>query len=263
MLRTSQMQGRIFGIVAAIARCLMTTDDATAILGDSTEDPIARQITDAILSTATAIRKQARRHFYPALAVREAMTSLQRYTLFCRLYAVICRMNVSWMIGYYALVSTNTQILPDVYPIDTFGAVVPGLTILLLLLKYRDGYTLRPRKGLVLTISPDSYRKELKSWQTVLLTGVWYPISSWQRSFLEGTMFIWAFFVPGYALLEWYAGKALARGTTWFAVWLRLDGAFVLLVLWICLRKANQIVADILKEEIQAVDRAGTTVVSE
>jgi len=245
------LEYRVYDLIARIAPWIMPGNRVAELFGDLFDQPQV-PVKERIDAVRKIIGSEWKRVFYPGIRVNDDMPFSQRSAIFARLYLAICRINASWLVGYYIAAATGTLMLPDVYVVDLWIPLIFGGVAIVLILAYRDGFVSRPRRAEILSIAPDAYIEQLKKWISVMFSGVWSPDSG--RSFMEALLFIFMSFGPVTAFIRWSQGYPLARDQEWGPVLIRVVAIGLMMGTWFYVKQANRLVAKILKNEFRRTE---------
>jgi hypothetical protein len=171
-------------------------------------------------------------------------------------YWATIRINFMWGIASIAVIHTNLFAMPSSVPHLNF--FFPLITIPVLAFAYRLQLNVLDSLGSrSLSLSGDPYRKELRRRHDALWgqSEVAQKASGFASYKTVEVLFFVLLASPLCAgLWGWLSGRAVSPDTDDFRMGANLGAFVTLLVLWIYVKKANQTTAQILQEELDALN---------
>ncbi len=243
---------RLYIVVTRISQWLLPPNRNDELYGDLFVEA-GNPILDRINAVCHIFRSELKRNFYPGIRVSDLMPFGQRVASYGRMYFSICRINGTWLTGYFVAAASGTFMLPDRYMVDAWLPLFFGAIAATLLGVYREGFRSKPKRDEFLLISISGYEQKLKAWITTLFSGIWNPKLG--RSSLETLLFASMSFGPAIALIRWASGDSLFRDDQdWASVGIRTVGIVMLMWTWFYVKEANRRVAKILEDEFRRTE---------
>jgi hypothetical protein len=260
---TKQKQSVTAGsILKAAARGLLPAGREDMI-GDSLESSRLDRLSEFAASVFAAWKTKALRRFHIALAVRvdnPPPEEVRRRTE--RAYWSLHRCLVMFVFALCIFCAVNAHMLPDVYRLHFFFSLAPGVVLVSIIKKHRKGLEGgAPRFGMT-AISDAAYIGNLKRMIAVLIGGDFSPSKFAVRSGLDVFIAVMLFFSPAYVMLRWFAGDRLPDDTGIYGLLWRFAVAILLTFVFASIRKSNKYAAEVMEDQIDALQAAMDSPVS-
>jgi hypothetical protein len=227
------------------------------MIGDSFETSRLDRFPGLAGSVYSAWKTKVRRSYYPALAVRVDNPAQAEVRMrIGRTYLSLCR-SLHWFSYASGILGLmNAHLLPDVYNLQLLFALAPPLLMGSVRVLHRAGFEVgKPQLGMT-GISDAAYIDNLKRMLGVLIGGKFSPSKFMLRSAIDVFLAVLLFFGPAYVTLRWFAGDALPVETDIYGILWRFAVGILMTLIFVSLRTSNRYAADVMEDEIDALQAA-------
>src|SRR5438067_5215640 len=161
-------------------------------------------------------------------------------------FRTLHRAHTMFIFAYVMAACVNAMLIPDVQHLQFYFVFGPSLAMALALgLHTKQSLGGAHETDPPESIAPDRFSPILERWINALAGGDFSPDQFPWRSALEALLVLFQLFAPCYVTLRWFAGDPLPAVVSWSGVGARFILTFVMLILFVCIRKACKLAVGI------------------